>query len=192
MSNIIHSQAGGAAPAVLEYLSGNVRRLRGAAGMSQSKLAVSAGLSRRMIAAIENGAANVSLTTVDRLAAALGVNFTQMVRPPFARDGARIEALAWQGKSERSRAVLLGAALGTRETELWLWSLGPGETYHSEEGSEHWHEVLFVLRGELTLLRADEAEAIAESSFQIFSSGDPYQFQNNTSDTLEFIRLVVL
>jgi transcriptional regulator with XRE-family HTH domain len=160
--------------------------------MSQGELAVSAGLSRRMIAAIENGAANVSLTTVDRLAAALGVTFTQMVRPPSARDGAQIEALAWQGKCPGSKAVLLGAAPASRETELWLWSLGPGEIYHSEEGSEHWHEVLFVVRGELTLVRGNNVHVIKPCGFQIFSSGDPYQFQNNGNDLLQFIRSVVL
>jgi transcriptional regulator with XRE-family HTH domain len=179
-------------PAVLEHLSANLRRLRTDGKMSQGELAASAGLSRRMIAAIENGAVNVSLTTVDRLAAALGATFTQMVRAPSARDGAQIEALAWQGKSPESEAVLLGAAPASREAELWLWSLGPGETYNSEEGSEHWHEVLFVIRGELTLARGTNVHVIKPFGFQIFSSGDPYQFQNNGKELLQFIRSVVL
>jgi transcriptional regulator with XRE-family HTH domain len=192
MSNILHSQDNSPRPQILEHLSENLKRIRTSGGISQSKLATEAGLSRRMIAAIENGAANVSLATIDRLARALGVTFTVLVRPPFARDNARIEALGWKGNSSQSQAILLGAAPATRETELWVWSLAPGETYESETGSENWHEMLLVLKGQLSLTRAGASELVQAEDFRIFSTSEPYRFSNQGAENLTFVRLIVL
>lgn len=192
MSSILHSQDDALKLPILEHLSENLRRLRTSAGISQSGLATHAGLSRRMIASIENGAANVSLATVDRLAKALGVTFTVLVRPAYARDNARIEALGWKGNSPQSQAVLLGAAPGSRETELWVWSLAPGEAYDSEAGSEDWHEVLLVLKGRLSLTRSAGTELVHAEDFRIFSTGEPYQFANQEAENLTFVRLIVL
>ncbi|HEQ3657763.1 TPA: helix-turn-helix transcriptional regulator, partial [Pseudomonas aeruginosa] len=66
-------------PSVLEHVSGNVRRLRLQAGLSQEALARAASVSRRMLVGIESGDVNVSLSTLDRIAAALGVLFPDLV-----------------------------------------------------------------------------------------------------------------
>ena len=70
-------------PNVLEHVSENVRRLRRAAGLSQEALASAAGVSRRMLVGIEGGDVNVSLATLDRIAAALGVLFPDLVLVPL-------------------------------------------------------------------------------------------------------------
>ena len=57
---------------VLQHVSLNVRSLRNANGLSQSALAERSGVSRRMLVAIEAGEKNVSLTTLDLIAEALG------------------------------------------------------------------------------------------------------------------------
>ena len=145
-----------------------------------------------MISAIEGGAANVSLSTVDRLAAALGIKFTDLVRPPNAADALRIESIGWRGEHPDSLALLLGAAPGSRETELWRWSLGPGERYGSEYGSETWHEVLYVISGALRIEMAGAVHQLAEGEFRIFSSREPYTFANDAEAPVQFIRCVVL
>jgi transcriptional regulator with XRE-family HTH domain len=53
-------------------LARNLRRLRGARGLSQSELAAVAGITRSHLNRLENGAYNASLDTVSKLAAALG------------------------------------------------------------------------------------------------------------------------
>lgn len=189
MSNILRSQSG---QALLANVGGNLRRLRLAASLSQSALAQKSGLSRRMIVAIEGGEANISLSSLDRLAAALGVRLTEMVRAPEAPDGRRIEAFAWQGASADSRAVLLGAAPGSRETELWIWSLGEGERYPSEAGSGDWHEMLVVIEGVLAVEAQDGRHEIAPGDFLIFSSAAPYIFANAGTGIVRFLRNVVL
>ena len=191
MSNILHSQSDSGAD-ILAHLSDNLRTLRRKSGRSQADLAARAGLSRRMIAAIEGGAANVSLSTVDKLATALNVKFTDMVRSPAAPDALRIESVGWRGRLPESEGVLLGAAPGTRETELWQWSLAPGERYASEYGSENWHEMLFGIEGTLTIEMADGLRKLETGAFQIFSSREPYVFFNATTKPVRYIRAIVL
>ena len=82
IGNILHNPK---RPDVLAHVAGNVRRLRLARNLSQSGLAELSGISRRMIAAIEGDEANVSLSSLDRLAAALGVSFSEVVRPPSSK-----------------------------------------------------------------------------------------------------------
>lgn len=191
MSNILHSQAA-PRPNVLNHVGANVRRLRQARSLSQAGLTDLSGISRRMIVAIESGEANVSLSTIDRLAAALGASFTEMVRPPDAPDSRRIESLAWRGSAPDSEGILLGAAPATREAELWIWSLGEGERYPSEADSGNWHEMLFVLDGLLVVEAADGRHEIGPGDFLIFSSGQPYVFANGGGGTVRFVRNVVL
>jgi transcriptional regulator with XRE-family HTH domain len=191
MGNILHSQ-GSPRPDLLAHVAGNVRRLRQARGLSQAGLAERSAISRRMIVAIETGEANVSLSSLDRLAAALGVSFAEMVRPPEMPDSRRIAGLAWRGADPDSRAILLGAAPAEREAELWLWSLGEGERYPSEAGSGGWHEMLLVIEGVLLVEAADGRHEIAAGDFLIFSSEAPYVFANGGGGTVRFVRNVVL
>lgn len=187
--NILHNAD---RPDVLAHVAGNVRRLRQARGLSQAGLAELSGISRRMIAAIEGDEANVSLSSLDRLAAAFEVSFSEMVRPSEAEDGRRIESVAWRGAAAESQAVLLGTAPATRETELWIWSLGEGERYPSEADSGNWHEMLLVIEGMLVIEAADGRHEIGAGDFLIFSSDLPYVFANGGGGTVRFVRNIVL
>src|ERR1700738_3302480 len=127
MRNIVHRQAAAkksARPDVLSHAAGNVRRLRRSRNLSQEGLAKLSGMSRRMIVAIERSEANVSLSSLDRLAAALGVSFSEIVRPPELSDTRGSESPAWRGTQPDSVGTLLGTPPATRESELWIWSLG--------------------------------------------------------------------
>jgi len=190
----VHSQAGneGRRPDVLAHAAGNVRRLRQARGLSQAALSERSGISRRMIVAIEGNEANISLSSLDRLAAALEVSFAEMVRPPDAPDSRRIESVAWRGAHPDSVATLLGTAPASREAELWLWSLAEGERYPSEAGSENWHEMLLVVDGTLVIEAADARHVLAAGDFLIFGSARPYVFANGGGGPVRYVRIVVL
>jgi transcriptional regulator with XRE-family HTH domain len=190
MGNIMRSQDDRSG--VLAHVAGNVRRLRAERGLSQSALAARSETSRRMIVAIESSEANVSLSTLDRLAAALDVGLADTIRPPDAPDNRRIEALAWRGAQPESQALMLGTAPATRETELWLWSLGEGERYPSEAGSGGWHEMLLVLDGRLVVETAEGPRTVEAGDFLIFSSAAPYVFANGGPGIVRFVRSVVL
>ncbi|WP_336966534.1 XRE family transcriptional regulator [Sphingobium aquiterrae] len=191
----MHSQAPGggtARPDVLAHVAGNVRRLRQAREMSQSALAERSGISRRMIVAVESGEANVSLSSLDRLAEALGVSFAEIVRSPEATDNRRIDSVAWRGDDPDSRAILLGTAPATREAELWIWTLAEGERYPAEADSAAWHEMLYVIAGELHVETAEGRQVVKTGDFLIFTSDRPYVFANGGRGVVRFVRNVVL
>lgn len=179
-------------PDVLAHVGENLRRFRALRDLSQSALADRSGVSRRMIGAMEGGDANVSLSTLDRLAAALDISLTQLIRPSASSDNRRIDTVAWRGDHPASLGVLLGSAPATREAELWMWSLAEGARYPSEADSHNWHEMLTVIEGVLVIEGADETHALNPGDFLIFSSAAPYVFANGGEGTVRFIRNVVL
>ncbi|WP_429426110.1 helix-turn-helix domain-containing protein [Pseudomonas frederiksbergensis] len=177
---------------VLQHVSQNVRRLRHAADMSQSALAEKSGVSRRMLVAIEAGEKNVSLTTLDRVAEALDVAFSDLIQAPEARDPSRINELAWAGTISGSKAVLLAKATATREVELWEWRLEPGEHYPSEPDADGYSEQIYVFEGCLTLMLGNEPQNIAAGEFFMFASNQPHSYRNEGEVAARFVRNVVI
>lgn len=76
-----------------EVMAVNLRRLRHAKGMTQEELAESAGLSARYVGGIERADVSASITVLGRIAAALEVEATELVRvaPAKARKKAAVE-----------------------------------------------------------------------------------------------------
>jgi DNA-binding XRE family transcriptional regulator len=162
MSNILHSASPGGGASVLSNVGRNVRQLRLEHGLSQQALAQAASVSRRMVIAIE----------VD--------------------GNRRIEQVAWMGARLPSMGLLLGSAPATREAELWIWSLASGERYPSEDNSSSWHEMIYVISGQLDLELHDRTAVLTEGQFLIFSSAERYVFANSNQAVTRFVRNVVL
>ncbi|MBF8781057.1 helix-turn-helix transcriptional regulator [Pseudomonas fulva] len=177
---------------VLQHVGLNVRQLRHAADLSQSALAARSGVSRRMLVAIEAGESNVSLTTLDLIAEALGVAFSRLVQAPERSDLARIDELAWVGKHPQSRAVLLASSMARREVELWEWRLAPGEHYASEADAEGWSEQIYVCEGCLTLTVAGQERCLRAGEFFVFPSDCQYAYRNDGTVLTRFVRNVVI
>ncbi|WP_271407741.1 helix-turn-helix domain-containing protein [Pseudomonas sp. Q1-7] len=178
-------------PNVLEHVSENVRRLRRAAGLSQEALASAAGVSRRMLVGIEGGDVNVSLATLDRIAAALGVLFPDLVQQPDRPDRSRINVVAWVGDQPGSRATLLASSATRHEVELWSWSLAPGERYTAEPDAEGWREMIFVIEGRLSVLRGEARQEVEAGDFLVFGSDQPYVYANEGEGLVRFVRNVL-
>ncbi|WP_028696326.1 helix-turn-helix domain-containing protein [Pseudomonas cremoricolorata] len=184
-----HSERPGS---VLQHVSQNIRQLRVDSGFSQSALSERSGVSRRMLVAIEAGEKNVSLATLDLIAAALAVPFSRLVQAPDQRDLSRINELAWAGRSAGSKALLLGASQATREVELWEWRLEPGECYFSEADAEGWSEQIYVAEGCLTLVIEDVERRVHAGEFHVFASNCRYSYRNDESSLVRFVRNVVI
>jgi transcriptional regulator with XRE-family HTH domain len=188
MSNILHKDGRGD---VLEHVSGNLRRFRQAAGFSQISLAKASGVSRRMIIAVESGDANISLSSLDRLAAALDVSFVDLVRDPTRPSLTDINEVTWRGSGADSKGVLLGTAPAGHETQMWIWSLEAGELYEAEPDPEGWHEMLLVTEGVLTLVLSGAESEYPAGAFAIYSSAQEYAYANRHNETVRFVRNVV-
>ena len=185
MSNILHSQA---ASPLLAHLAGNLRRYRQSREMSQAALAAASGVSRRMIAAIEGGDANASIATLDRLAEALQVRFADLVRAERT-DPAQIDELAWTGESPDSKAVLLAAVPAETETELWTWSLAPGDSY-TGAAYPGWHEIVYVLDGKLTIETEASRRDVLAGGFHAQGLAEQRIYTNRSTTLVRFIRAI--
>lgn len=188
MSTILRSQEGGD---VLGHVSDNLRRLRQAAGLSQTALAKASGISRRMIVSVEGGEANISLSSLDKLAAAIGVGFVDLVRDPARGSRADINEVTWRGEAADSTAVLLCSAPATTETQMWLWSLGPGDRYDAEPDPQGWHEMVFVTEGVLDLLLAEGVQQHSAGSYAVYATDQTYSYVNTGPVPVRFVRNVV-
>ncbi|AZY48404.1 helix-turn-helix domain-containing protein [Bordetella avium] len=172
---------------VLEHVSANVRRLRAERGLSQTALAARAGLSRRMIVGLESGEANISLAKLGLIATALDVNFIELVSSPGQTPG----ALTWRGLHPGSQAHLVASAPGKANTELWIWTLAPGERYQAEPDPPGWSEILYVIEGELTLRYEGVTRLLAAGSATAYDSCADYAYLNEGETVLRFTRNVV-
>jgi transcriptional regulator with XRE-family HTH domain len=188
MSNILRSQERGD---VLAHVSGNLRRIRLAAGLSQVALSELSGISRRMIVAVEAGDANISLSSLDKLAVAMGVGFVDLVRDPNRQSSNDISEVMWRGTGSASTGTLLGTAPAGHETQLWSWTLDIGEKYEAEPDPQGWHEMLFVTEGVLTLVLSGEEKDYPPGTFAIYSSAQEYSYENRGEAVLKMVRNVI-
>lgn len=177
------------ADGVLTHVAANLRTHRAAAGISQSELAERSGLSRRTIVSLEAGVANVSLSSLDRLAEPLGITFVDLVRDTTS-PAAQINALAWTGAVDGSHATVLGSAPARSEVQLWTWSLGPGDRYDAEPDPPGWHEMILVTTGRLRVQLEHETLVLERGQHAVYSSAQTYSYVNADDDITEFIRNV--
>ena len=176
---------------VLQHVSLNVRRLRLAAELSQTALAEQSGVSRRMLVAIEAGEKNVSLATLDRVAEALDVAFSDLIQAPDLPDPSRINEVAWAGASPGSQAILLAKAAARSGVELWEFTLEPGEAYTAEPDPEGWSEQVYVIQGVLSVLLAGQTRTVAVGEFFMFASDQAHVYRNDGEGRVRFVRNVV-
>lgn len=190
MRNIVHMAN---RADVLAHVAHNLRFHRQAAGLSQAALASAAGISRRMIVNVEGGDTNISLASLDRLAEALNVTFVEMVRDPTGGDvdATDLNVLAWRGESEDSVGRLLASVPATQESQLWSWTLGPGDHYDAEPDPPGWWEMIVVATGELRIEFADHTAQLGPGEYLTFPSSQPYRYVNAAPMTTRFARSVV-
>jgi transcriptional regulator with XRE-family HTH domain len=137
-----------------------VRQERQSRRWTLDQLAEAAGVSRRMVVNVEQGAANPSVGTLLRISDALGVGLPALVEPPQPRpvkvtrngEGAAL----WAGESG-GRGVLVAGTGPPDVGELWDWTLGPGDQHVSEAHTPGTKELLQVLEGTITVEVADQS-----------------------------------
>ncbi|WP_017592906.1 helix-turn-helix domain-containing protein [Nocardiopsis potens] len=185
--------AGGPGARFLERIGAEVRRRRRGAELTVQALAERAGISRRMLTLIEQGAANPSLVTVDKIARALGTDFAALTAP---RDDAPVQVSAdpvevWRGP-EGGRALLHIAAAGSGGPELWEWTLLPGERYDARPDPPGSQELILVTSGTLELRTADGTAELPAGASARLSSDRDYAYAPAGETPAAFVRVVHL
>jgi len=177
-------KAGAGADSISQAIGGRVRQGRGSRGWTLDQLAERSGVSRRMLVSIEQGSANPSIATLLRISDALGIGLPALVnmdrssRMRVTRAGAA--PVLWRGKLG-GRAVLVAGTEPPDVTELWDWTLGPGERHSSEAHAAGTRELLFVLAGQLELTVGQHTEVLATGDSASFAGDLAHEYLNASS-----------
>ena len=177
---------------LLRAISGNVASKRRSLKWSQQELADRSEVSRRMIGMIESGESNVSLATLGHIAAAFNLTFSELVNdhPDHAASQPEKGVRLWQGRPG-TKVDLLQSFAASRTVELWKWTIAPGDRYQGEPDLPGYREMVYVIRGELTLEREDGVQVLKAGDSIAFPSDRPYAFANSGKGSLSFTLNVV-
>jgi len=145
------------------------------------QLAEAAGVSRRMVVNVEQGAANPSVGTLLRISDALGVGLPALVEPPRPKpvmvtrrgDG----AILWSGESG-GRGVLVAGTEPPDVLELWDWTLGPGDAHVSEAHTPGTKELLQVQEGTVTVEAAGQPVTLQAGDALAFPGDAAHSYAN--------------
>lgn len=175
--------------ALAETIGARIRQERLAREWTLESLAATAGLSRRAVINVEQGAANPSVGTLLRLSDALGIGLPALVAPPAPRpvtvtragDGAAL----WTG--EHGGVGALVAGVGPPDVlELWDWTLAPGDVHGSEAHSGGTQELLQVRTGTVTLAVGDQVFTLEEGDAVSFAGDVEHSYRNDGSRPARF------
>ena len=169
---------------VARAIGGRIKQRRNSRGWTLDQLAERSGVSRRMLVSIEQGSANPSIATLLLISDALGIGLPALVdmdRSPGLRvTRAGTAPVLWRGE-RGGQAVLVAGTDPPDVTELWDWTLGPGESHSSEAHAPGTRELLLVLDGEVELRVGQHAEVLATGDSASFAGDLPHGYVNASS-----------
>lgn len=166
-----------------------VKQERHARRWTLDQLAVAAGVSRRLVVNVEQGAANPSVATLLRISDALGIGLPALVEAPepgaatVTRSGAG--AVLWTGAGG-GRGVLVAGTQPPDVVELWDWTLAPGDHHTSEAHTAGTRELVQVHQGSVVVDVADESVTLAAGDAVAFPGDVPHAYANPTSELARF------
>lgn len=178
----------------IQRLGQDIRARRKAAGLTVQALADRADLSRRMLTQIEQGRANPSMVTVDKIARALGVDFPALVSGQVPSGDVITPAVnsteLW--RTERGSYTIMHIA-GTADysPELWEWRLEAGEQYRSEADPPGYEELFLVVAGALTITTAETTVTLGRRHAARVASDRDVVFTAATDEGVTFVTCLI-
>jgi transcriptional regulator with XRE-family HTH domain len=166
-----------------------VRHERQARGWTLDRLADAAGVSRRMVVNVEQGATNPSVGTLLRLSDALGVGLPALVEPPEPRRVRvvrRGEGAALWSSDSGGRGVLLAGTEPPDVLELWDWTLAPGDHHVSEAHTPGTKELVQVQQGTISVEVADQSVTLDIGDAVAFPGDVAHSYTNPGSEPARF------
>ena len=164
----------------LETVARNVRAARSRAGLSLDALAGRAEVSKGALVALEGARGNPNLTTLVRVADALGRSVTSLMEgareePAVVVDAAGVAPL-WTGPAGGTARLLLTNPRPA-PVEVWRWRLHPGERHDSRAHQAGVTETLTVLRGRLLLAIGDAVHPLRAGQTVAFAADVAHAYE---------------
>jgi transcriptional regulator with XRE-family HTH domain len=179
----------------LQTIARNVRTARAAAGLSLDALARHAEVSKGALVALENAHGNPTLTTLVRLADALGRSVSSLLEeahpePVSIADADAIQPL-WTGPSGGSARLLLTSPRPA-PVEIWRWRLHPGERHDSTPHPAGVTETVTVLSGRMLLVAGDGQHPLRAGQTAAFAADVPHAYAGAGRGPCELLMTVHL
>src|SRR3954452_13075783 len=167
--------------AALDTIASNVRSARAAAGLSLDALAARADVSKGALVALEAARGNPNLTTLARLADALGRSVSSLMEDARVEPGPVVVAAGdvaplWTGPSGGSARLLLTNPRPA-PVEVWRWLLHPGERHDSHPHQPGVTETLTILRGQMLLVLGGTEYPLRAGQTMSYPSDVPHAYQ---------------
>ena len=168
------------AAALGQRVGENLRRRRKGLRMSLGELAATTGVSRAALSQIESYRGNPTVAVLWKLAAGLGLSFTELVgeRPEAVQVLRRTDTeprRSADGKLERRPLVLAGPTDGLEIEEL---RLAAQATHISQPRPSGTREVVLVLEGRLRLRTTDAGYDLSAGDSIIIDANRSHVFEN--------------
>ncbi|MBG6181529.1 helix-turn-helix domain-containing protein [Arthrobacter sp. CAN_A1] len=170
-----------------------VKHERQASSLTLDQLAIRAGVSRRLLINVEQGATNPSVGALLRISDALGVGLPALVESPtpkpvtITRSG---EGAALWSSEAGGRGILVAGTESPDVVELWEWIMVPGDRHESEAHSAGTRELLQVQQGEITVEVGDESIVLGPGDALSFPGDTAHSYASAASEPARFTMAV--
>jgi transcriptional regulator with XRE-family HTH domain len=175
-----------------EHVATEVRRRRHQRNWTLDVAAARLGVSRRLLAQLEAGQGNPSLSTMLAIAEGFDISLVELLaggdKPAITvqDDNANAPAL-WHGPNGGTGRLLLGSD----PLELWQWNLGPGEERASDAHRTGSREILLVTAGAVTItVGSAEPITIRRGQSALFRADEPHSYRNDAKAAAAFVLAV--
>jgi transcriptional regulator with XRE-family HTH domain len=182
--------------AALDTVARNVKSARTAAGLSLDALAARADVSKGALVALEGARGNPNLTTLVRVADALGWPVSSLMED--ARDEQAVVVVdadevapLWTGPGGGTARLLLTNPRPA-PVEVWRWRLYPGERYVSQAHPAGVTETLTVVRGQMLLVLGDTDHPLRAGATTAFAADVPHAYEGAGRGPCELLMTVHL
>ena len=168
-----------------------IRELREQRGLSLRLLAERSGLSLNAISLIERGQSSPTVSTLHRLAAALGVRIVDFFGPPEEAKAVLVRANQ-RGKTQTPGALVesLGTGLAAQRIEPFLVTLEPGAGSGNEPITHRGQEFVFALSGQVDYVVDGQVHRVAEGDALLFEASLPHHWCNSTWETAKVLLIL--
>ncbi|WP_336320048.1 XRE family transcriptional regulator [Streptomyces lavendofoliae] len=181
--------------AALRTLAHNVRAARVRAGLSLDELGRRAKVSKGALVGLEKAQGNPNFATLVRLADTLGVSVSVLME---GRPEERVRVVSagavmplWKGE-RGSEARLMLTTSGPAATEVWRWTLEPGEEYPSHPHQAGVTETVSVTAGEMVLVVDGAEHPVKAGQTAAFDGDTSHTYRGAGTGTCHLIMTVHL
>lgn len=175
--------------ALAQAIGRRVRQERQSRRWTLDRLAETAGVSRRMVVNVEQGAANPSVGTLLRIGDALGIGLPALVEPPRLKSVRVIRngdgATLWSSQAG-GRGVLVAGTEPPDVVELWDWTLAPGDHHLSEAHSPGTKELVQVQQGTIAVEVEDQSVRLDAGDAVTFPGDAAHSYDNPGTQPARF------